>query len=94
MIEITTPTGDRLLAERVDFVRVHPSGSAYIVCAERNAEGVVLHGTPYLYKDGNVVTNVDKGADIIATEKAVSDNDTMNVDHEYRLTLLELGVAE
>ena len=29
-----------------------------------------------------------------ALQKTVSDNDAMNVDQEYRLTLLELGVAE
>nr|DAT48608.1 MAG TPA: hypothetical protein [Caudoviricetes sp.] len=94
MYQITTATGEKYLAERVDFVHVLPSGNAYLVCDERKAEGVVFHGTPYLYKDGNVVTEVDKGADIAATEKTVSDNDAMNVDLAYRMTLLELGVSE
>ena len=94
MYQITTAAGEKYLAERVDFVRVLPSGNAYRICDKREAEGVVMHGTPYLYADGNVVTEVDKGADIAATEKTVSDNDAMTVAHEYRLTLLELGLSE
>ena len=55
---------------------------------------MAYHGTPYLFADGAICYEVDKGADILETEKTVSDNDAMSVDQEYRLTLLELGLVE
>ena len=36
----------------------------------------------------------DAGTEISKAKSAVEDADTLNVDQEYRLTLLELGVSE
>lgn len=93
MYKIQTPTGETFLTEKPNFIRVHSNG-CYILTEQSKAEGVAYHGTPYLFKDGAQVCEVDKGADILETEKTVSDNDAMNVDQEYRLTLLELGLTE
>ena len=93
MYRITTPFGDSILTEKVNYIRVHRNG-VYLLTDKDHAEGVAYHGTPYLFKDGAMVCEVDKGADILETEKTVSDNDAMNVDQEYRLTLLELGLTE
>ena len=93
MYKIQTPTGETFLTEKPNFIRVHSNGY-YILTEQSKAEGVAYHGTPYLFKDGAMVCEVDKGADILETEKTVSDNDAMNVDQEYRLTLLELGLVE
>lgn len=93
MYRITTPSGASILTEKVNYIRVHKSG-VYLLTDVNHAEGVAHHGTPYLFKDGAQVCEVDKGADILETEKTVSDNDAMNVDQEYRLTLLELGLVE
>ena len=93
MYRITTPSGASILTEKVNYIRVHKSG-VYLLTDVNHAEGVAHHGTPYLFKDGAMVCEVDKGADILETEKTVSDNDAMNVDQEYRLTLLELGLTE
>ena len=93
MYKIQTPTGDSILTEKVNYIRVHRNG-VYLLTDVNHAEGVAYHGTPYLFKDGAQVCEVDKGADILETEKTVSDNDAMNVDQEYRLTLLELGLTE
>ena len=93
MYRITTPSGASILTEKVNYIRVHKSG-VYLLTDVNHAEGVAYHGTPYLFKDGAMVCEVDKGADILETEKTVSDNDAMNVDQEYRLTLLELGLVE
>ena len=93
MYRITTPSGASILTEKVNYIRVHKNG-VYLLTDVNHAEGVAHHGTPYLFKDGAMVCEVDKGADILETEKTVSDNDAMNVDQEYRLTLLELGLVE
>ena len=93
MYRITTPSGASILTEKVNYIRVHKNG-VYLLTDVNRAEGVAHHGTPYLFKDGAQVCEVDKGADILETEKTVSDNDAMNVDQEYRLTLLELGLVE
>ena len=93
MYRITTPSGASILTEKVNYIRVHKNG-VYLLTDVNHAEGVAYHGTPYLFKDGAICCEVDKGADILETEKTVSDNDAMNVDQEYRLTLLELGLVE
>ena len=93
MYKIITPAGESILTEKVNYIRVHRNG-VYLLTDVNHAEGVAYHGTPYLFKDGAQVCEVDKGADILETEKTVSDNDAMNVDQEYRLTLLELGLTE
>lgn len=93
MYRIMTPSGASILTEKVNYIRVHRNG-VYLLTDVNHAEGVAYHGTPYLFKDGTICCEVDKGADILETEKTVSDNDAMNVDQEYRLTLLELGLVE
>ena len=93
MYKIQTPTGESILTEKVNYIRIHRNG-VYLLTDVNHAEGVAHHGTPYLFKDGAICCEVDKGADILETEKTVSDNDAMNVDQEYRLTLLELGLTE
>ena len=93
MYRITSPTGETILTEKVNYIRVHRNG-VYLLTDVNHAEGVAHHGTPYLFKDGAQVCEVDKGADILETEQTVSDNDAMSVDQEYRLTLLELGLVE
>lgn len=91
MYKIQTPTGETYLTEKPNFIRVHSNG-CYILTEQSKAEGIAYHGTPYLFKDGIIAYEVDKGEDILATERTVADNDALSIDHEYRLTLLELGV--
>lgn len=67
MYKITTPTGETHLTERATWIRTHPSGNAYLICERSKAEGIALHGTPYLFKDGNIVTEVDS-FDVIVDE--------------------------
>ena len=93
MYKIIMHTGETHLTEKPNFIRKHSNG-CFVLTDEATAEGVAYHGTPYLFADGTICCEVDKGADILETEKTVSDNDAMNVDQEYRLTLLELGLVE
>lgn len=93
MYKIITNTGETHLTEKPTFIRKHENG-CFVLTDVNHAEGVAYHGTPYLFADGAICYEVDKGADILETEKTVSDNDAMSVDQEYRLTLLELGLVE
>lgn len=93
MYRLTTPQGESYLTEKVNYIRVHTSG-VYLLTDVNHAEGVAYQGTPYLFADGAMVCEVDAGEAMQTTEKTVSDNDAMNVDQEYRLTLLELGLNE
>ena len=93
MYKIITHTHETHLTEKPNFIRKHENG-CFVLTDEATAEGVAYNGTPYLFADGVICYEVDKGADILETETTVSDNDAMNVDQEYRLTLLELGLAE
>ena len=94
MYKIINADGRELgMTERPYYIMLSENGS-YTPCSEKEAQGVAYNGTPYLFSDGAICYEVDKGADILETEKTVSDNDAMNVDQEYRLTLLELGLTE
>ena len=93
MYKIITHTGETHLTEKPTFIRKHENG-CFVLTDVNHADGVAYHGTPYLFADGAICYEVDKGADILETEKTVSDNDAMSVDQEYRLTLLELGLTE
>ena len=60
MYRITTPSGESILTEKVNCIRVHKSG-VYLLTDASRAEGVAYHGTPYLYADGTQVHEVDAG---------------------------------
>ena len=60
MYKITTPSGASILTEKVNYIRVHKSG-VYLLTDVNHAEGVAHHGTPYLFKDGAQVCEVDAG---------------------------------
>lgn len=92
MYKITTPTGETYLNEKPNFIRVHPSGNAYLLCEKSKAEGVAYHGTPYLFKDGAVCYEVDTGADIQAAKETEALTLELAADYEARLCAIELGV--
>ena len=60
MSRITTPSGESILTEKVNYIRVHKSG-VYLLTDASRAEGVAYHGTPYLFSDGAQVCEVDAG---------------------------------
>ena len=92
MYKITTTTGETFLTEKPNFIRVHPSGNAYLLCDRSKAEGIAYNGTPYLFKDGNTVTEIDIGADIIAVQETEALTLELAADHEARICMMELGV--
>ena len=60
MYRITTPSGESILTEKVNYIRVHKSG-VYLLTDASRAEGIAYHGTPYLFADGAMVCEVDAG---------------------------------
>ena len=60
MYRITSPSGESILTEKVNYIRVHKSG-VYLLTDVNHAEGVAYHGTPYLFADGAMVCEVDGG---------------------------------
>ena len=60
MYRIITPSGESILTEKVNYIRVHKSG-VYLLTDVNHAEGVAHHGTPYLFADGAQVHEVDAG---------------------------------
>ena len=60
MYRITTPSGEFIMTEKVNYIRVHKSGT-YLLTDVNHAEGVAHHGTPYLFKEGAHVCEVDGG---------------------------------
>ena len=101
MYEIRKDGAVLALTESPNYIRLHPDGF-YILCEQSDAQGVALYGTPYhLFgrkpMDGLetvVLVEIDSGRILQEQETAQEDSDAMAVDHEYRLTLLELGVTE
>ena len=75
MYKITTPEGVVYTREKPDFIRVHPNG-CFVLTDRKKAEGVAIHGIPYLFKDGAVVCEIDGGTyidELTAENKALAD---------------------
>ena len=91
MYKIITHKGEIHLTEKPNFIRKHENG-CFVLTDEAAAEGIAYHGTPYLFKDGNPVTAVDIGADILAAQETEALTLELAADHEARLCEIELGV--
>lgn len=89
------------LTEAPNYVRRQKNG-CFALCEERDAQGIVHNGTVYHLlgrealegQESVVLEEFDAGAEMEHTRTAVEDADAMNVDQEYRLTMLELGISE
>lgn len=74
MYKITTPDGAVFTRENPDFIRVHKNG-CFVITTREKAEGVAVNSTPYLFKDGVVVQEIDGGQamdELIAENQALS----------------------
>lgn len=89
------------ITDELTFIK-QTADSVFVLCTEDEAQGVAVRNTPYnlLGRGGMtdcetvVVAKVDGGEHIEAGEASQLETDVLVVDHEYRLTLLELGVVE
>ena len=84
--------------DEVVYIEISSSG-CFVPTTEDKAIGIALKGVPYNLigqaeiegADTVVVSKVDGGV-LFAEQQDIID--TFNIDHEYRLTLLELGLSD
>lgn len=99
---INIDTGVNLgVDDKVIYIKFGESGD-FTPTTENEAIGVALNGVPYNLighseikgADTVVVSEIDVGA-MISEQILVQENtDAMNIDLDYRITLLELGLSE
>ena len=105
MFRITrTSDGESLgMTEAPTYIKQAENG-CYVLCPEPEASGIAFEGTPYhlLGRDTPesmadletvMLDETDAGPMIAASHLLSSDIDGLTIDHEYRITLLELGLA-
>ena len=106
MFRITrTSDGESLgMTEAPNYIKQSEENGCFILCPEPEASGSAFDGTPYQLlgrppmegaedMETVVLDTVDAGAMLQASQDSYPDLDAMAVDHEYRLTLLELGLV-
>ena len=87
--------------DHVIYIKIGASGD-FTPTTETEAVGVALNGVPYNLlghteidgADTVVVSEFDGAAHQAVLAQAIADADGMNVEHEYRLTMLELGLSD
>ena len=91
------------MTEAPNYIRKAENGS-FVLCPEPEASGIAISGTPYRLLgrevpegmgelDAVMLEETDAGPMVAAAHNLSADIDGLTVDHEYRITLLELGVA-
>ena len=101
MYRITTPSGESILTEKLNYIRVHKSG-VYLLTDVNHAEGVAHHGTPYLFKDGAQVCEVDDYEVVTqedaknreAVEQAITDLYLDGIQAQQDITDIQLQLLE
>ena len=101
MYKIKTPTGDTILTEKVNYIRVHKNG-VYLLTDVNHAEGVAYHGTPYMVKDGSQVCEVDEYEVVTqedaknreAVEQAITDLYLDGIQAQQDITDIQLQLLE
>lgn len=103
MYEIITAAGTSLgMCEKPLYIRLHAENECFVPCSEAEATGIAVGGKAYQLigragmdvEDSVELREVNAGDMLLNAQQAIKDADELNVDHEYRLTLLELGIAD
>ena len=89
------------ITEKLNYIKQTASG-VFVGCTEKEAQGVAVKNTAYNLLGREpmnecetvIAIEVDGGEHIKTGEESQTETDVLVVDHEYRLTLLELGVTE
>ena len=89
------------ITEKLNFIKQGENG-VYYSCTEKEAQGVAVKNKPYnlLGREAMaeletvIAVKVDAGEILYTGETEQTDTDAIVIDHEYRLTLLELGAIE
>ncbi len=91
------------MTEAPTYIKRAGNGS-YTLCPEPEASGVAVSGVPYRLLgreaqegmeelDAVMLEELDAGPMVAEAHNRSADIDGLTVDHEYRITLLELGVT-
>lgn len=91
------------MTEAPTYIKQAENG-CYILCPEPEASGIAISGVPYRLLgreapegmgklDAVMLEETDAGPMVAAAHELSADIDGLTVDHELRLTLLELGLA-
>lgn len=67
MYKIQTNTGEVFITEKPNYIRKYKNG-VFILTDKSKAEGVAYHGTPFLFAEGTVCSEVDSGESVCAVE--------------------------
>ena len=101
MYKIITHTGETHLTEKPNFIRKHENG-CFVLTDKDHAEGVAYHGTPYLFKDGAQVCEVDDYEVVTqedaknreAVEQAITDLYLDGIQAQQDITDIQLQLLE
>lgn len=100
MYKITKDGASLGMTEHPTYIK-QASNGCLVLCPETEAAGIVWDGTPLHLlgrdelegRETVMLEEVDGGPELLTAVDALSDIDAMNVDHEYRLTLVSLGLT-
>lgn len=89
------------MTEAPNYVKQQANG-CYTLCTEEEAAGIANAGTVYHLLgrpelegvETIVLEKTDAGTMLAEAGQAAEDADALNVDQEYRLTMLELGITD
>ena len=87
------------ITEQLIYIRQKETG-VFVACEEQAAQGVAVNNTAYNIFGREemkgcetvAIMEVDGGGCIFTGDEDQTETDTMIVEHEYRLTILEMGV--
>lgn len=88
------------ITDTLNYIKQAESG-VFVGCSANDAQGIAVKNTVYNLVgrspiagcESVVVFKVDGGACIENGDASQTETDTLVIDHEYRLTLLEMGVV-
>lgn len=89
------------MTEALNYIKRQANG-CYALCAAEEAEGIAHAGTVYHLLGRQelegvetiVLEKTDGGTMLAEAGQVAEDADALNIDQEYRLTMLELGIHD
>lgn len=89
------------MTEKLHFIKQSKNG-IFVKCDEKDAQGIAVKNTPYNLLGREPMTGcetvlvfeIDAGEHLKNSDENQLVSDALVIDHEYRLTLLEMGVTE
>ena len=101
MFRIIKDGGSVGMTEAPTYIKQAENG-CYVLCPNPESSGISLGNTVYHLAGREAIEgaetvaleHIDAGKEIELVNTTISDTDALTVDHEYRITLLELGIDD